>query len=63
MLLESLIVSYVKDLKIGMRKLFIEKDNKLALIEQFLTEHPALNYNTFNCLNGYSSPSALFFEG
>lgn len=45
-----LIVSYVKDLKIGMTKLFIKQGNKLALIEQFLTEHPALNYNAFNVI-------------
>lgn len=39
LLFESLILSYGKDVKISMRKLLIEKDNKLALVEQFLTEH------------------------
>lgn len=39
-----------KILKIGVRKLFIEKDRRLALIERFLTEHPALNYNTLNVI-------------
>lgn len=47
-LFESLIVAYVKDLKIGTRKLLIEKDKKLALIDQFLTEFPTLNYDSFN---------------
>lgn len=47
---ESLIVICVKDLKIGTRKLFIEKDSKLALTEQFLSEHPALNCNAFNVI-------------
>lgn len=47
-LFESLIVAYVKDLKIGTRKLLIEEDKKLALIDQFLTELPTLNYDSFN---------------
>lgn len=41
----------MKNLKIGMRKFFIEKDNRLASTEQFLTEfHHAVCYNTLTSL-------------
>lgn len=51
LLFESLIISFVRDIKIGLRKPFVEKDNKLASTEQFLAEiHHALNYNTLTLL-------------
>lgn len=49
LLFKSLVV--MKNLKIGMRKFFIEKDNRLASTEQFLTEfHHAVCYNTLTSL-------------
>lgn len=49
LLFKSFIISCVKDLKIGIKKK-IEMDNKLSLIEQLHTDHPACNYNIFNVI-------------
>lgn len=52
----------MEDLKIGTRKLFIEKDKKLALIVQFLTERPTLNYDSFNIIMALQTKDVTVWE-